>query len=158
MAFNLSAILADIGDSWEHEKNRAMLVQWYWNGVFGELYGSTVETRIARDFVEVPAWLKGGPEPTTIAEATFRADRLKTMRMRLSAAYKGVNALLMKEGAQDFRSGQKFDHTIFFAGSGPCRATIPPYAGPPFQTMPGHRSGACRATVPADAGRGMTRG
>jgi hypothetical protein len=29
------------------------------------------------------------------------------MRMRLSAAYKGVNALLMKEGAQDFRSGQK---------------------------------------------------
>lgn len=44
----------------------------------------------------------------------FRADRLKTMRMRLSAAYKGVNALLMKEGAQDFRSGQKFDHTVFF--------------------------------------------
>ena len=44
----------------------------------------------------------------------FRADRLKTMRMRLSAAYKGVNALLMKEGAQDFRSGQKLDHTIFF--------------------------------------------
>jgi len=28
--------------------------------------------------------------------------------------YKGVNALLMKEGAQDFRSGQKFDHTVFF--------------------------------------------
>jgi hypothetical protein len=44
----------------------------------------------------------------------FRADRLKTMRMRLSAAYKGVNALLMKEGAQDFRSGQQFDHTVFF--------------------------------------------
>jgi hypothetical protein len=36
------------------------------------------------------------------------------MRMRLSAAYKGVNALLMKEGAEDFRSGQKFDHTVFF--------------------------------------------
>jgi hypothetical protein len=36
------------------------------------------------------------------------------MRTRLSAAYKGVKALLMKEGAQDFRSGQKFDHTVFF--------------------------------------------
>ena len=34
--------------------------------------------------------------------------------MRLSAAYKGMNALLMMEGAQDFRSGQKFDHTVFF--------------------------------------------
>jgi hypothetical protein len=110
----LAAIIADIGEAWEHEANRAKLVQWYWNGVFGELYGSAVESRIAKDFFEVPAWLQGGPEPTTVSETIFRADRLKTMRMRLSAAYKGMNALLMKEGAQDFRSGQKFDHTVFF--------------------------------------------
>lgn len=110
----LAAILADIGDAWEHEAHRAMLVRWYWNGVFGELYGSAVESRIARDFMEVPAWLAGGTEPSTVSETIFRADRLKTMRMRLSAAYKGVNALLMKEGAQDFRSGQNFDHTVFF--------------------------------------------
>lgn len=110
----LAAILADIGNDWEHDAKRTKLVQWYWNGVFGELYGSAVETRIARDFLEVPVWLQGGPEPSTVSETLFRADRLKTMRMRLSAAYKGVNALLMKEGAQDFRSGQKFDHTVFF--------------------------------------------
>jgi hypothetical protein len=110
----LAAILADIGDAWEHEANREKLVRWYWNGVFGELYGSAVDTRIARDFMEVPAWLKGGPEPSTVRETMFRADRLKTMRMRLSAAYKGVNALLMKEGARDFRSGQEFGHTVFF--------------------------------------------
>ena len=110
----LAVILADIGDAWEHMANRAKLVRWYWNGVFGELYGSAVDTRIARDFMEVPAWLNGGLEPSTVSETMFRADRLKTMRMRLSAAYKGVNALLMKEGAQDFRSGQKFDHTVFF--------------------------------------------
>jgi len=110
----LAAILADIGEAWEHEANRSMLARWYWNGVFGELYGSAVETRIARDFMEVPVWLKGGPEPSTVSETMFRADRLKTMRMRLSAAYKGVNALLMKDGAQDFRSGQKFDQAVFF--------------------------------------------
>lgn len=110
----LAAILADIGDAWEHEANRAKLVQWYWNGVLGELYGSAVESRVARDFIEVPDWLTGGPEPSTVSETIFRADRLKTMRMRLSAAYKGVNVLLMNEGAQDFRSGQKFDHTVFF--------------------------------------------
>ena len=110
----LAAILADIGESSEHDANRAKLIRWYWNGVFGELYGSSVETRIARDFMEVPGWLTGGPEPSTVSETMFRSDRLKTMRMRLSAAYKGVNALLMREGAQDFRSGQKFDHTIFF--------------------------------------------
>lgn len=110
----LAAILADIGEDWEHEAIRTKLIRWYWNGVFGELYGSAIDTRIARDFMEVPLWLKGGPEPSTVSETMFRADRLKTMRMRLSAAYKGVNALLMKEGAQDFRSGQKFDHTVFF--------------------------------------------
>lgn len=110
----LAAILADIGDKWEHEANRAKLIRWYWNGVFGELYGSAIESRIARDFMEVPLWLSGGPEPSTVTETIFRPDRLKTMRMRLSAAYKGVNALLMKEGAQDFRSGQEFDHTVFF--------------------------------------------
>lgn len=110
----LAAILAEIGDKWEHEANRAKLVRWYWNGVFGELYGSAVESRIARDFMEFPVWLSGGEEPSTVSETMFRADRLKTMRMRISAAYKGVNALLMKEGAQDFRSGQKFDHTVFF--------------------------------------------
>ena len=110
----LAAILADIGEDWEHEATRAKLVRWYWNGVFGELYGSAIESRIARDFIEVPAWLNGGPEPSTITETIFRSDRLKTMRMRLSAAYKGVNALLMKTGAKDFRSGQEFDHTVFF--------------------------------------------
>jgi hypothetical protein len=110
----LAAILADVGDVLEHDTNRAKLETWYWNGVFGELYGSAVETRIARDFMEVPAWLKGGEEPSTVSDTMFRADRLKTMRMRLSAAYKGVNALLMKREAQDFRSGQRFNDLAFF--------------------------------------------
>lgn len=110
----LAAILADLGDAWEHEANRVKLVRWYWSGVFGELYHSSVETRNARDFLEVPRWLAGGPEPATVRESTFRPDRLLSMRTRLSAAYKGVNALLMQLGARDLRSGQRFDHTVFF--------------------------------------------
>ncbi|OUM41064.1 GmrSD restriction endonuclease domain-containing protein [Arthrobacter sedimenti] len=110
----LAAILADLGASWEHEANRAKLVRWYWNGVFGELYGSTIDTLIAKDFQQVPAWLAGGPEPETVANTVFNSNRLKTMRMRLSAAYKGMNALLMLEGARDFRTSQGFDHTVFF--------------------------------------------
>jgi len=109
-----AAILADLGFSWEHEANRAKLMRWYWNGVFGELYSSGVESRYAKDFIEVPTWINGGHEPSTISDSSFVPDRLKTMRMRISAAYKGVNALLMKEGAEDFRTGQKFDHTVFF--------------------------------------------
>ena len=36
------------------------------------------------------------------------------MRTRQSAAYKGIYALLMGVGAQDFLTGQTFDQTVFF--------------------------------------------
>jgi hypothetical protein len=110
----LSAIFAEIGDAAEHAGNMSKISRWFWCGIFGELYGSTVESRFAKDIMEVPAWLQGGPEPSTVVQGVFRADRLQTMRTRLSAAYKGIHALLMREGAQDFRSGQKFDATVFF--------------------------------------------
>ena len=111
----LAAILADLGETADHDTNHAKLVRWYWNGVFGELYGSTIESRFARDFLEVPPWILGTSGlPSTIQDSTFRPDRLKTMRMRLSAAYKGVNALLMNVGTIDWRSGQKFNNIVFF--------------------------------------------
>lgn len=110
----LAAIFAEIGDAAEHAGNMAKIARWFWCGIFGELYGSAIESRFAKDIVEVPAWLHGGPEPATVKDGCFRADRLHSMRTRLSAAYKGIHALLMREGARDFRSGQKFDATVFF--------------------------------------------
>ena len=61
-----------------------------------------------------PRWITGGPFPQTIERADLREERLRTLRTRLSAAYKGVHALLMRCGAEDFRSGQPFDQTVFF--------------------------------------------
>jgi hypothetical protein len=110
----LAAIFAEIGDKAEHTGHLAKISRWFWCGIFGELYGAAVETRIAKDIVEVPAWLDGGSEPATVIEGHFRADRLLTMRTRLSAAYKGIFALLMREGAKDFRSGQSYDQAVFF--------------------------------------------
>jgi hypothetical protein len=80
------------------------LVRWYWCGVLGELYGSTIESRFANDLIEVIDWVDGGPEPTTVAQAAFQENRLDSMRSRQSAAYKGLQALLMRDGAQDFKS------------------------------------------------------
>jgi hypothetical protein len=110
----LAGILATLGSDAEHAGHQAKLARWFWSGIFGELYGSAVETRFAKDIVEVPAWLTGGPEPTTVREGVFRADRLFSMWTRQSAAYKGVHALLMREGAKDFRTGQPYDMTVFF--------------------------------------------
>lgn len=109
-----AAILARIGDKWDHATVKEKLARWYWCGIFGELYGSAIESRFAKDILEVPAWIDGGDEPTTVRDGVFRADRLKSMRTRQSAAYKGIHALLMGEGAIDFRSGQPFGQTIFF--------------------------------------------
>lgn len=110
----LAAILAEIGPKAEHAVYRAKLARWFWCGVFGELYGSAIESRFAKDMQQVPIWLNGGPEPSTVTEGVFRTERLKTMRSRLSAAYKGIHVLLMEQGARDFRSGRKFDQAIFF--------------------------------------------
>jgi hypothetical protein len=110
----LAAIFAEIGEKSEHAAHLEKIARWYWCGIFGELYGSASESRIARDILEVPAWLDGGPEPITVKEGMLHGDRLLTMRTRQSAAYKGLHALLMREGAKDFRSGQGYDHTIFF--------------------------------------------
>ncbi|MFC3183285.1 GmrSD restriction endonuclease domain-containing protein [Cypionkella sinensis] len=109
-----AAVLARIGAKFDHATVKEKLARWYWCGIFGELYGVAVESRFAKDILEVPAWLDGGPEPTTITEGRFRPERLRTMRTRLSAAYKGIHALLMNEGAIDFRSGNPFNAAVFF--------------------------------------------
>lgn len=109
-----AAILAIIGPKFDHAAVKDQLARWFWCGIFGELYGSAIESRFAKDVLEVPAWLDGGPEPSTITDGRFRPERLRTLRTRLSAAYKGIHALLMAEGARDLRSGQHFKDAVFF--------------------------------------------
>lgn len=111
----LAAILASLGEKAEYDVAREKLARWFWCGVFGELYSSSVETRFAKDLPEVVAWVRdGGPEPSTIAEASFAAERLYRLRTRNSAAYKGVSALLMREGGLDFLSGESVELNTFF--------------------------------------------
>ena len=60
----------------------------------------------SRDVPDLLAWLEGGPAPRTIADSSFQAARLDTLRSRLSAAYKGFHALLMRSGCRDFITGK----------------------------------------------------
>lgn len=78
------------------------LARWFWCGVLGELYGGAVETRIANDVEELLGWIeKNGEIPRTINDANFQIDRLGSLSSRLSAAYKGINVLVLRDGAQD---------------------------------------------------------
>nr|WP_213086785.1 DUF262 domain-containing protein [Pseudomonas aeruginosa] len=99
----LAAVLALLEERWLEPRIHDKLSQWFWCGVFGELYGGAVETRIANDLEDLLAWIGGqGDAPRTIYEAAFQANRLLTLRTRLSAAYKGLSVLIQREGARDF--------------------------------------------------------
>lgn len=88
---------------------RDLIKRWYWCGVFGELYGSAIETRLAKDLVEVVDWIGGGTEPDTVVVANFTANRLERLYTRTSAAYKGLAALLLRDNGQDFLTGHTID-------------------------------------------------
>jgi hypothetical protein len=99
----LASILAVLGDRWLEQKVYDRISRWYWSGVLGELYGGAVETRMANDLQEVIDWVDGGPnEPSTVRDANFQPKRLDTLRSRNSAAYKGINVLIQRNGAKDF--------------------------------------------------------
>lgn len=110
----LAAIMALLGKQMDTLGVREKLIRWYWCGVFGELYGSTLETRFAKDVTDVVNWIHGGELPTSINDATFAANRLLTLRTRNSAAYKGLYALLLRHGVRDFRSGTPVDSQMYF--------------------------------------------
>lgn len=92
--------------------------QWYWCGVFGEMYGGANETRYVYDVVGVMAWIDNSNSiPKTIQESYFNPGRLLSLQSRLSAAYKGVMALILKNHCKDFISGREMDFSLFKAES-----------------------------------------
>jgi hypothetical protein len=99
----LAAVLALLRERWLEPRIHDKLAKWYWCGVLGELYGGAVETRIANDVDELLNWITRDAEPPrTISEAAFQPDRLDRLASRLSAAYKGLSVLVLREGAKDF--------------------------------------------------------
>lgn len=88
--------------------------QWYWCGVFGEMYGSANETRYVSDVVGVMEWISDESRmPKTVQEAYFNPMRLLSLQSRLSAAYKGIMALILKNKSRDFISGREMDFTVY---------------------------------------------
>jgi hypothetical protein len=111
----LSAALTVLGDAAATDGAKAKLARWYWCGVFGELYGGAIESRFAKDIVDLVSWIRdGGPEPSTVTDANFVQNRLLTLRTRNSAAYKGIHALLLHEGGYDFRTGDRIDIQTYY--------------------------------------------
>ena len=95
---------------------KKMVKQWYWCGVFGELYGSASETRYANDISRVIKWITdGGDLPKTVTDFYFNPTRLLSLQSRQSAAYKGIMALILKNHARDFISGAEMDFSTYLS-------------------------------------------
>lgn len=108
----LAAIFGWLEGRAESYESLQRLGRWFWCGVLGEMYGGGTETRFALDLEDCVAWTEGLPDsaqPRTVQAAQFQAERLLTLRTRNSAAYKGLHALQMKQGARDFKTGQPID-------------------------------------------------
>lgn len=110
----LSAICAYLDKRFDNDAVKQKLSRWLWCGIFGELYGGASETRYAQDMSGVIAWINGGPEPKTVEDCNFSTTRFLTLQNRLSAAYKGLMALLMKRGNADFITGDQIDVQNYF--------------------------------------------
>ncbi|MDO4548172.1 MAG: DUF262 domain-containing protein [Clostridia bacterium] len=111
----LAVLMTVLGDRTNDGIVKEKLSVWYWCGVFGEMYGAANETRYANDISGVLAWIAGGEEPDTVRRAFFQPTRLLTLQTRNGAAYKGIMALILHNGACDFISGDKMDFTNFVA-------------------------------------------
>jgi hypothetical protein len=114
----LSVMFSILGKDAHSHQAQEKIAQWFWCGIFGELYGGTTETRFAFDVPEVINWIRGGANlPRTVADAQFMKDRLWTLRSRQSAAYKGLYALLLADGAKDWFSGSTISAITYFDDS-----------------------------------------
>lgn len=109
----LSVLFTILNQRTQDSTVKNMISRWFWCGVFGEMYGGANESRYASDVAGVTEWIDGGTEPDTVTRAYFQPMRLLTLQTRLSAAYKGVMALILKAGAVDFISGADMGFTNF---------------------------------------------
>ena len=115
LLIGLACCFAVLGRDAQTAAAKQKLAQWFWCVTLGELYGSSTESRLSKDVPQIVNWIReGAAHPQSIDEALFQQDRLKTLRSRLSAAYKGLHALLMRRGCRDFITGRATDLMTFF--------------------------------------------
>ncbi len=105
----LAAVHAILGNEARTAAAKEKMARWYWSVALGELYGSSTESRLARDVPELVRWVRGGEPPRSLDEALFQTSRFRSLRSRNAAAYKAIHALLMDRGARDFSTGKKAD-------------------------------------------------
>ncbi|MFN2421856.1 MAG: DUF262 domain-containing protein [Gemmatimonadota bacterium] len=88
------------------------ITQWFWCSVFGQAYENAPNSQAAKDLVELRRWMEGGVPPETVANFSFDVSLLRQITPRQRAIYRGVVALILRNGARDFHTGRKIDSAM----------------------------------------------
>ena len=119
LLIGLAATFAELGREARTvtAEDKAKIERWFWSVTLGEVYGSATDTLLARHVPELVRWIRNtGPAPGIVGEATFQQERFRSLRSRVSAAYKAVHVLLMgyEHGGRDFVTGKTTGAMTFF--------------------------------------------
>lgn len=87
--------------------NRARLQRWFWCSGISASYDRAANTQAARDFAELQRWIGGGPEPTTVADFSFQAQRLREITPKQQSVYKALMSMVLRNRAKDFHRGRE---------------------------------------------------
>lgn len=110
----LASLFAILGNKAHSIPAKEKIARWFWSAALGELYGGSAESRMARDVPGLVEWInETGSPPQSVADAIFQQERLRSLRTRISAAYKAIHALLMRHGCRDFIDGAGTDLMTF---------------------------------------------
>ncbi len=81
--------------------NRVKILRWFWCSVFGQKYENAPNSQAEKDFAELQRWMKGGEPPESVVEFSLNIN-LRNIKPRQRAAYRGIMAIVLQNGALDF--------------------------------------------------------
>jgi hypothetical protein len=103
-----------LGETLKLDWVRQRIEQWFYCGAASGIYSRSRQSTAAKDLIEIPHWLNGGEVPATIQEAELFAARLQNFVSSQGAAYRAITALLRRDGALDFLSGEPITAVRYF--------------------------------------------
>jgi hypothetical protein len=87
--------------------NRLKLLRWFWCSVFGQRYENSPNSQAEKDYGELRHWMDGGPPPESVADFALDSLKLREIRPRQRAVYRGTMCLILQNGALDFHKRGK---------------------------------------------------
>ncbi len=110
----MSSLFAILGKAAKLDVIRGKLEQWFYCGATCRIYSRNRESMASKDLLEVPLWLNGKGIPTTIREAYISLERLQGFVNPQGSTFAAIAALLRRDGALDFMTGEKITSILYF--------------------------------------------